>query len=63
VPVYAFLLGVARGVPGREFAIEIVDGRDTAFGEALYGHGGEFEFGYIEPGTMFGGEVYFETLG
>ena len=49
VPVYAALVGVAGGVPGGKFAVEVVDGGDSAFGEALDGHGGEFEFGDVEP--------------
>jgi len=56
------LVGVGRGLPGGQFGVESVEVGDLT-GEALAGQAGQFDFGDVEPGPVFGGVVDLDALG
>ena len=62
LPVDSALVGVGGVLPGGEFGVEGVEVVDAAV-EALPGQCGQFDFGDVEPGSVFGGVVDLQALG
>jgi hypothetical protein len=53
---------VALGRPGLHLRGQFLDGGDTLV-QPLTGQGGEFQFGHVQPGAVFGRKMVASTAG
>lgn len=61
LPVNPFLPMISVQIPSRSFRFQRIDVADSP-SQTLFGEGGQFNLGHVQPGTMLRGVMKFEIL-